>query len=72
MTYLWRKWYCELLFCRDKETRQWPINLCTSPMMIHNQWLKRLDTQQNEPRIKVPMVLKPTNKKTLLKEFNVF
>ena len=34
------------------------------------QWLKRLDTQLNEPinqnSIKVPKVVKPTNKKTLL------
>ena len=40
----------------DLKIRQWPINLCTSPMKIHqitpsedyNQYLKRLDTQLNE------------------------
>ena len=40
------------------------------PSMDYNQWLKRSDTQNNEPtnqnRIKVPIVVKPTNKKTLL------
>ena len=33
---------------------------------VYNQWLKRLDTQQNEPTnqnsIKVPKVVKPMNK----------
>ena len=41
---------------RYKGIRQWPINSCTSPIMIHkftlsvdyNQWLKHLDTQPNE------------------------
>ena len=36
----------------------------------YNWWLKRLDTQLNEPidqnSIKVPKVAKPTNKKTSL------
>ena len=48
------------------------------PMMIHkiaptvdyNLWLKRLDTQLNEPSnqdsIKVPKVVKPMNKKASL------
>ena len=51
--------------------------LCTSPMMIHkitpsvdyNKWFKRLDTQSNKPTnqnsIKVPKVVRLTNKKTL-------
>ena len=50
-------------------------------MMIHtithsvdyNQWLTRLDTRLNESTnpnsIKVPKVVKTTNKKTLLKNF---
>ena len=57
---------------------QWPINWCTSQMTIHkitpsvdyNQWLKRFDTQlyelKNQNAIKVPKVVKPMNKKTLL------
>ena len=62
----------------SKGIRQLPINLCTSTMIIHkitpsidyNLWFKRLDTQLNEPTnqnwIKVPKVVKPTKKKTLL------
>ena len=62
----------------SKGIRQWPINLCTFAMIIqkltpfvdYNQWLKRLDIQLNEPinrnLIKVPKVIKPTNKKTIL------
>ena len=50
-------------------------------MMIHkitlsvydNQWLKRLDTQLNDPTnqksMKDPKVVKSTNKKTLLENF---
>ena len=50
---------------------------CTSQMIIHkispsvdyNQWLKRFDTQLNDPTNKnlnqVPKVVKPTNKLTL-------
>ena len=60
-----------------KEIRQWPINLCTSPIIIHKitfldyqSWLKHLYTKLNKPTnqnsIKVPKVLNPTNKKTLL------
>ena len=41
-----------------------------TPSVNYNQWLKRLDNQFNEPinqnAIKVPKVVKPTNKKTLL------
>ena len=40
----------------SKGIRQLPINLCTSPMSIHKitpsvdyNWLKRLNTQLNEP-----------------------
>ena len=44
-----------------------------SPPVDYNKWLKRLDTQLNEPTyqnfIKVPNVVKPTNKKTLLLDF---
>ena len=36
----------------------------------YNQWLKRFDTQLNKPTnqnlMKVPKVIKPTNKKSLL------
>ena len=46
--------------------RQWPINKCTSPMMIHNitlLWLKSKNIQHNEPTnrnsIKDPKVDKP-------------
>ena len=65
----------------SKGIRQWPINWGTSLMMIHkittsvdyNKWLKRLDTQLNQPTnqnsIKVPKVVKQTNKKTLLYDF---
>ena len=60
----------------SKGIRQWPINRYTSPMMIpkitpsvdYNKQLKRLDTQINDPTnqklLKVPKVVKPTNKKT--------
>ena len=41
-----------------------------NPAVDYNKWLRRLDTQLNEPNnqnsIKVPKVVKPTNKKTLL------
>ena len=58
--------------------RQWPIDWCTSPMMIHKitpsvdykEWFKSLDTQLNEPAnqntIKVSKVAKPTKTKMLL------
>ena len=61
-----------------KSIRQWPINWCISPMIIHknthsvdyNLWLKRLDTQlnnqTNQNSLKVLKVVKTTNKKTLL------
>ena len=64
-------------FQGSKGIRQWPINWGTSPMWIHkitpsldyNKWLKRLDTQLYAPTyqkiMKVPKVVKPTNKKTL-------
>ena len=55
--------------------RQWPINLCTSPMMTinkitpsvdFNQWFNSLDTQPSEPTyqnsMNTPKVVKPTNK----------
>ncbi len=57
-----------------KTLRQRTINLCTSLLMIHyftlslfyNSWLKRLDTQLIEPTnqnlVKVPKIVKPTNK----------
>ena len=39
-----------------------------TPSVDYNFWLKRLDAQLNEPTnqklIKVPKVVKPTNKKT--------
>ena len=59
----------------SKGIRQWPVNCCTSPLIIHqittsldyNQWLKRLDTQlkypTNQNLLKVPIV--PTNYKSL-------
>ena len=56
----------------SKGIRQWPINWCIFPMMIHKSTprLKRLDTQLNEPTnknsINVPKVFRPTNKKPLL------
>ena len=41
-----------------------------TPSLEYNHWFKRLDTQLNEltnqNSIKVPKVIKPTNKKTLL------
>ena len=43
------------------------------PLVDYNYWLKRLDTQLNELTnqnlIKVPKVIKLTNKKALLKNF---
>ena len=57
--------------------RQWRINSCSfqirinkiTPAVDYNQWLKRLDAQlnktPNQNSITVPMVVKPTNKKTL-------
>ena len=65
----------------EKGIRQWLINLCTSLMLIHkitpsvdyNLWLKRLDPQLTEPTNqnskKIPKVVEPSNKKTLLKSF---
>ena len=39
------------------------------PSVDYNYWLKRFDTQQNEPTnqnsINVPKVVQPTNKQTL-------
>ena len=44
--------------------------IITSPV-VYNKWLNRLDTQLNEPNnqnlIKVPKVVKSTNKETFLK-----
>ena len=37
----------------------------TAPSLDYNKWFKRFDTQLNEPSIKVPKVVKPTNEKTL-------
>ena len=41
--------------------------------VYYNLWLKRLDTHLNEPTnknsIKVPKVVKPTNKKSSLEDF---
>ena len=41
-----------------------------SPSVDYNEWLKRFDTQLNEPTIqnaiKVPKAVKPKNKKQLL------
>ena len=57
---------------------QKPGNWYISPMITHkitpsvdyNKWLKRLNTQLNKPTnqnlIKVPKVVKPTNKNMLL------
>ena len=43
------------------------------PYLDYNQWLKRLETQLNEPTnqnsFKVPKVVKYLNKKTILKDF---
>ena len=62
----------------SKGIRQWLINWRTSSALIHkvtlsvnyNYWLKRLDTQLNEPAnqnlIKASKVVNQTNKKTLL------
>ncbi len=59
----------------SKGIRQWPINWCTSPMIMHkiipsvdyNKKFNRLDTIINEPiNQKVPKVVKATNNKTLL------
>ena len=40
------------------------------PYIAHKEWLKRLDTQSNKPTNtnskKVPKVVEPTNKKTLI------
>ena len=40
-----------------------------TPSVDYNKWLKRMDTQLNEPTnknsIKVPKVVKPINEKTL-------
>ena len=45
----------------------------TLSVNYNNLWLKRLDTKHIEPAnqnsIKVPMVVKPMNKKTLLQNF---
>ena len=61
-----------------KGIRRWLKKIMYIPMMIHkitptvdyNLWLKRLDTQLNEPSnqnsINVPKFVKPMNKKTLL------
>ena len=61
---------------QSKGIRQWPIKLITSPIMTNkiipteNKWLKRLKTQLDKPTnqnlVKVPNIVKPTNKKTLL------
>ncbi len=61
--------------CQEsKGTRQWPINLYTSPMITHkipsyvdyNYWLKRLGSQPYESTNQNPVkFLMPTNKKTL-------
>ena len=44
-----------------------------TPSVDYNYWLKRLDAQLNESTspnsFKVPKVVKPTNKKTLLQNF---
>ena len=68
---------CMRLNQESKGIRQWPINLCTSPMMIHkitpsldyNWWFKHLDTQLNESTNqnsrKVAKFVRQTNKKTL-------
>ncbi len=43
------------------------------PSVVYNKWLNRLDNQLNEPTnqnsIKVPTVVKPTNKKMILQNF---
>ena len=44
-----------------------------TPSVDYNSWLKRLDPQLTKPTnqnsIKVPKVVEPSNKKTLLKSF---
>ena len=62
----------------SKGTRQWSINwhafrmiICkNNPSVDYNLWLKRLDTQLNQPTnensIKVLKVVRPTNQKMLL------
>ena len=58
----------------SKGIRQWPVNQCTSSMMIHkithsvdfNKWLKRLSTQLNKPikiLLKSPRLLSQRIKK---------
>ena len=53
----------------SKRIRQRPINLYTSPMLIH-KIMKRLDTQvikpTNQNSLKLPKIVKTTNKKKLL------
>ena len=53
----------------SKGVRQWPINSYTSPMIIHkitpsvdyNKWLKRLDTQLNDPTNHYSLIKKSPN-----------
>ena len=50
----------------SKGIRQRPLNnVRTSPMMIHNITTKKLDEATNQNSLKVPKVVKLTNKKTL-------
>ena len=70
-------YYIIIIICShqgSKGIRHWPINRCTSPMMIHKitpsvdlkKWLKRLDTQLNNKNlIEFPNVIKWTNLKTI-------
>ena len=66
---------CETLrfqsgICRDKTMAGKLMYISNDDSQNYNWWLKRLDTQLNEPinqnSIKVPKVVKPINKKTLL------
>ena len=51
----------------SKRIRQLPINWCISPMMIHKiEVVEMFGHSTNQNSSKVPKVVKPTNKKTLL------
>ena len=68
--------YISYICQESKGIRQWSTNLFSSPIQTittfnyYNYWLKSLETQLNEPNIqnslKVPKVVKQTNKETLL------
>ena len=74
-------WSCaersRIIYEGSRGIRQWPVDLFTSPIMIHKitHYVGSLQllvetfghsTLSNQNSIKFPKVLKPTNKKTLL------